>query len=66
MEHRLEKKLRMYPEDYYDQLEGEGPFVEAVNKKLRDYWVSTGSEMPAVTAALSVLAEFYDKHNPIV
>lgn len=47
--------------DYcYDQIAGEGAFVEAVNKKLSDYWVSTGREMPVLDAAMDVLAELYN------
>lgn len=53
-------KAREYPRDYYDQLEGESPFVVAVNKKIADYWVKTGQEMPIMTAAISVLAEEYN------
>ncbi len=56
-------KARQYPDDHYDQLEGDMPFALTVNKKVADYWVKTGMEMPIMTAALTVLSEWYNKAN---
>lgn len=47
--------------NHYEQLEGSGAFVEAVNKRVSDYWGATGDEMPVDSAAFDVLAELYDE-----
>lgn len=43
----------------------ESNFVDEVNKKLRDYWVSTGRERNIENAMFEVLAEQYDKNLSI-
>ncbi len=56
-------KPRSFNDRYYDQLEGDSVFVKAVNTKVSQYWIRTGSEMPILTAAISVLAELYNQLN---
>lgn len=43
----------------------ESNFVDEVNKKLRDYWVSTGRERNIENVMFEVLAEQYDKNLSI-
>ena len=58
-------KRGLYPNDYYDTLDGDTPFAKAVNNVIGDYWVSTGGVMPVETAAFEVLADWFDRENPV-
>lgn len=49
--------------DHYAQLKGSDPFSTAVNKKIADYWVSTGHELQIFFACLEVLADGYNAEN---
>lgn len=57
---KLLLKVRSYPNDYYDQLEGDTPFAKAVNEKVREHWVNTGFDYGIEAAAFEVLADFYN------
>lgn len=48
-------------EQHYDLIEGDSKFAQAVNEKMRRYWVETGHAMPIETAAFGVLADLYNK-----
>lgn len=45
---------------YYDLIDGDTPFANAVNKKIKEYWVRTGVGMSIEVAAWEVVADFYN------
>ncbi len=49
--------------EYYDQLEGDSPFANAVNTKVSKYWTDTGREMPIEHACTLVLAEWFNESH---
>lgn len=54
-------KIETEKDGHYCKMVGDSSFAKAVNKKVSDYWVATGRDMPAETAAISVLADLYNE-----
>ena len=48
---------------YYEKTLGDDEFSKAVNKKISDYWVQTGTSLNPIIACLEVLGEQYNKNN---